>query len=70
LGDELVECHSGYEYPDHPVALHWQGCRLEIEEIEAQWRLPEGKRFRVRTRDGQVFELFYHQVNDEWSIDA
>ena len=43
MGDELkdlVECHSGYEYAERPVALHWQGQRLEIESVEAEWRIP------------------------------
>ena len=27
---ELVECHSGFTYADKPVALTWEGRRLEI----------------------------------------
>ncbi len=72
MGDELenslVECYSGSEYAERPVALYWQGQRLEIEQVEAQWRIPGGKRFRVRTRDGQVFELFYGELYDEWRV--
>ncbi len=64
----LVECHSGYEYAERPVALFWEGQRLIIEQVEAQWRIPGGKRFRVRTRDGQVFELFYGELYDEWRV--
>jgi hypothetical protein len=41
---------------------------LEIEEIISRWRIPGGKRFRVRTKDGQVFELFYGELYDEWRI--
>jgi len=26
---ELVECHSGFTYADKPVALTWEGRRLE-----------------------------------------
>lgn len=71
MGDELndlVECHSGYEYAERPIALHWQGQRLEIAEIEAQWRIPGGRRFRVRTSDERIFELFYGELYDEWRI--
>jgi len=64
----LVECHSGYEYAQRPTALHWQGVRFEIEAVEAEWRIPGGKRFRVRTADGQVFELIYGDLFDEWRI--
>ncbi len=65
---DLVECYSGYEYAERPRALHWQGTRLEIEAVEAEWRIPGGKRFRVHTADGQVFELFYGELYDEWRI--
>lgn len=65
---ELVECHSGHAYADRPIALHWNGERLEIEEIEARWRIPGGLRFRVRVLDGRVFELFYGELYDEWRI--
>ncbi len=65
---ELVECHSGYAYADRPIAFQWEGDRLEIDEIEARWRIPGGLRFRVRVRDGRVFELFYGELYDEWRI--
>jgi hypothetical protein len=77
VGDELagqsrphdrVICHSGYEYPERPVALYWQGQRLEIEEIEDEWRTPEGKKFRVHTSGEQMFDLFYRALSDEWQI--
>jgi hypothetical protein len=71
MGDELkdlVECHSGYEYAERPVALHWQGQRLEIESVEAEWRIPGGRCFRVRCADDRKFELFYGELYDEWRI--
>lgn len=71
MGDELkdlVECHSGYEYAERPVALHWQGQRLEIEAVEAEWRIPGGRCFRVRCAEDHKFELFYGELYDEWRI--
>jgi hypothetical protein len=65
---ELVECHSGYEYAERPTAVWWQGERLEVEAVEAQWRIAGGKKFRVRVRTGQVFELLYVELYDEWRI--
>ncbi len=65
---DLVECHSGYEYAERPTALTWQGRRLEVEAVEAEWRIPGGKKFRVRTADGQVFELLYAELYGEWRI--
>ena len=63
-----VECHSGYVYAERPVALHWEGNRLEVEEVLDRWQTPEGKGFRVRTGDGQIFELYYNESLDKWSI--
>ena len=65
---ELVECHSGYTYAERPVAFDWDGERLEIVEVEARWRAPEGRCFRVRVEDGREFELIYGELKDEWRI--
>jgi hypothetical protein len=65
---DVVECHSGYEYAVRPTALYWQGERLLVEEVLAGWRLPDGKRFRVRTTDQSLFELSYIELTGEWQI--
>jgi urease accessory protein UreE len=65
---ELVECHSGFTYADRPVALTWEGQRVEIDRILAEWRNAEKKIFRVYTNDGREFELAYNQATDEWQI--
>jgi hypothetical protein len=65
---ELVECHSDYEYAEKPVALTWKDQRLEISEIIERWRIPGAICFRVGTTDGQIFELFYGELYDEWRI--
>jgi hypothetical protein len=66
--NDLVECHSGYEYADRPVALYYEGVRLEIVEIIARWRIPGGRCFRVMTAGERVFELFYGELYDEWRV--
>ena len=63
-----VECRSDSEYAERPVALYWQEQRLEIVEILARWRTPEGKGFRVRTTDDQIFELTYVEITADWLI--
>jgi len=71
VGDELapaVECHSGTEYAEYPIAFRWQGQRLVVVRIKAQWRTPEGKGFRVCTEDERCFELFYGELYDEWRV--
>ncbi len=68
MTEELVECHSGFTYAERPIALRWEDQRLEIEEIEDMWRIPGGRRFRVRVQDGRIFELFYGELYDEWRV--
>jgi len=65
---ELVSCHSDYSYAQRPVALQWEGQRLEIRTIVAEWRTPNGRSFRVVTGDNRRFELFYRELDDEWQI--
>jgi hypothetical protein len=65
---DIVECHSEFAYAERPVALTWEGQRLEIGEILAAWRVPEGRRFRVRTRSLRLFELTYREADDAWQI--
>jgi hypothetical protein len=67
---ELVECHSGFTYADRPVALTWEGRRLEIARILTEWRAPERNHFRVRTTDGREFELVYNLAMDKWQIET
>jgi hypothetical protein len=62
---ELVECHSGFTYADRPIALTWESQRLEIVAISARWRSPEARHFRVRTKNGQEFELTYRESDNE-----
>ena len=68
MTDELVECHSGYTYAERPIAVHWEGERLPVEEIEDGWRIPGGRKFRVRVEDGRAFELFYGELYGDWRI--
>lgn len=66
--DVLVECYAGATYPERPRAFEVGGQRHEVVAVERQWRTSEGIAFRLRTRAGQRFILFYHQANDSWSV--
>jgi hypothetical protein len=65
---DAVECHSDTTYAEKPVALTFLGRRLEITRILAEWRTPDEKCFRVRTSDGQAFELSYRPSGAEWHV--
>jgi hypothetical protein len=63
-----VECRSDSSFAERPLALTWQGRKYEIAEIFARWRGPEEKGFRVKTADGQAFEITYREIPDEWHV--
>jgi hypothetical protein len=50
------------------LAIYWQGERLMVEQILDAWSAPAGKCYRIRTQDGQIFELEYSESSDTWSI--
>jgi hypothetical protein len=64
----VVECHSGHTYAERPRAFEWEGERLAIVEIAAEWQTPEAKHFRVILGDQRTFELIYDPSEDEWQI--
>ncbi len=66
--EELVECHSEYEYPERPIAIWWQNERLMISQILQEARIPDGKYFRVSTSEGFIFDLLYKELFDQWLI--
>ncbi|NWG07159.1 MAG: hypothetical protein HXY35_10815 [Chloroflexi bacterium] len=63
-----VECRSDSTFAERPLSLTWGGVRYEIAEIVARWRGPGEKGFRVKTTDGQAFDLTYRELSDEWLI--
>ena len=65
---DIVECRSDSEYAERPLGLTWQGCRFEIAEILGRWRGPNEKGLRVKTADGQAFEITYRELPDEWQV--
>ena len=64
----LVSTYDGYEAAVRPRTLHWEGRRHQVSEVLSQARTADGKHFRVRTEDDQVFDLFYTISTDEWRI--
>lgn len=63
-----VECYSGFSFGERPRAFEWQGQRLQVVEVIARWRTPDGWGFRVRASVGQVFELLYCEQKNEWQV--
>lgn len=64
----MVECRSDSEYAERPLALTWEGQRLDVAEILRRWREPGKKAFWVRTTDERIFQLTYDEFLDQWEI--
>ena len=69
-----VECYAGARYPERPYAFCWQGERLAVEQVEQEWRTPDGLVFCVRAMEGRRFTLIYRAATsgvgtDCWHIE-
>jgi hypothetical protein len=63
-----VICYSGSEYAEAPRALLLDGQRLEVAQVLASWRTPQGKGFRVQAAGGAAYDLFYLAAEDRWQV--
>lgn len=63
-----VECHSGYTYGERPMAFTLEGRRYCVASIQDRRRLPDRIAFRVRTLEGEIFDLVYISLQDKWLI--
>jgi hypothetical protein len=68
MSADMVECRSDHEYIGHPLAFFWQGQRLEVTEILAEQRTPQGYTFSVHNQVYGIFELSYDTNTDQWSV--
>lgn len=66
---QLVDCYAGAEYPERPRAFVWEGKQLQILRITAQWKTPAGITFCVISTNQDVFELFFNQTTDSWTVE-
>ena len=64
----VVECYAGYRYPDRPRAFVWEGERVTVEDVEQQWRTPDGLTFCVHTVDSRRFTLAYDETTGDWQV--
>ena len=67
---DLVECRSDDQYAQRPTAIYWDGQRLPVHIVLAEWKTPEGKSFRVLLQDLRIFNLVYNFELDNWEIHA
>lgn len=62
-----VGAYAGSASPERPHWVERNGVRIDVAEIEAQWREEERLGFRVRLADGARLLLYYVPELDLWS---
>ena len=65
-----VWCRAESRYAERPLAFLWQGQRVEVTQILAQWREPAGLGFRVLANNGGLYELRYNEATQTWTLTA
>jgi len=66
--DHLIECYSGATYAERPVAVHWQGQRLAVEQVLRSWRTPAGPGFEVTVAGQGRFRLQLNEATGTWDM--
>ena len=70
-----VKTRDHYRGAQEPIAFQWGNNRYAVEEIVDRWyegfmdstRMPL-RYFRVKTTDGRLFTLRYHEFFTAWSL--
>ena len=62
-----VGTYDGASSPERPQWIERDGARIDVVEIESQWREEERLGFRVRLADGARVLLYYVPELDLWS---
>jgi hypothetical protein len=68
--DILVECHSGYTYPEYPLAVTMEGVRNEVKLVASEWQSRNGlKHFTVILEDDRPITIAYNYLTDTWQLE-
>ena len=62
-----VGAYGGSSHPERPRWIERDGARVDVAEIESQWREEERLGFRVRLADGARVLLYYVPELELWS---
>jgi hypothetical protein len=63
-----VECYSGSRYGERPLRFLLGDEWHVVKETDASWRTPSAVHFRVRTEDGDHYELTYDEREEQWHV--
>lgn len=64
-----VGCYAGHRYPERPEWVELDGERVDVAEIEKEWREEDRLGFVVKLSDRRRLLLYYEPNEDTWSGD-
>ena len=64
-----VGCYAGHRYPERPEWVELDGERVDVVEIEKEWREEDRLGFVVKLSDRRRLLLYYEPNDDAWSGD-
>ena len=66
--ESTVSCYSGHSYAVRPKSFTWQDEVHQVSAVISEEHTPQGKRFLVKTPDGDLFYLDYDINDDSWLV--
>ena len=65
-----VDAYSGHRSNERPLRFKLDEEMYQIENVEGQWRSPDGIYFKVRTPEGKRYLLRYGEKEDHWTLQS
>ena len=63
-----VECHSGYQIKEKPVAFQFCNRRYRVKEVVDRWYGEAAVYFKVEADDNNIYLLKYEEGQDRWDL--
>ena len=63
-----VECHSGYQIKERPVAFQFCDRRYMVIEVVDRWYGEGAVYFKVEADDNNIYLLKYEEGQDYWDL--
>jgi hypothetical protein len=70
MNEIRVECYAGHRAEERPLRFFAGGKTYAVETVDDKWYSPEGRYFRVKADDGNVYVLRHDEAKDEWTMEA
>ena len=63
-----VECHSGYQIKERPVAFQFFNRRYKVKKVVDRWYGEGAVYFKVEADDNNIYLLKYEEGQDSWDL--